>query len=85
MSLVESFSIVKSGQFTANGAVAVVVTPGCDLSASSVILINPQPITGVNTGDAPELVSVNLVNNTFNIVCGGANAQTYRYVVINAK
>ena len=85
MSLVESFSVVKSGSFLANGNVAVTVVPSCDLSASSVILINPQPITGANTGNPPSLVSVDLGANTFNIICAGANGQTYRYIVLNAK
>lgn len=85
MSNSELFTVVKSGEFTCNGAVNVVVTPGCDLNANSVILLNGQPITGVNTADPPGLVSVNLVANTFTIVCAGANAETYRYVVIQAK
>ena len=85
MSNSELFNNVKSGEFTCAGGANVVVTPGCDLSANSVILINGQPITGLTQANPPSLVSVDLALNTFTIVCGGANVATYRYVVLNAK
>ena len=72
--------VAGSGRFTANGAVAVVV-PCPNLTASSVVLI--FSVTAPASANPPG-VSVLTPGASFSIVCGGANATDYNYIVLNA-
>ena len=72
--------VAGSGRFTANGAAAVVV-PCPNLTASSVVLISSSTSP---VGANPPAVSVLTLGTSFSVVCGGANANVYNYIVLNA-
>jgi len=70
---------VVKGQFTCNGQVAVVV-PCNKLLATSSIIITPS--NAAPSANAPS-VSALVAGTSFSVICGGANAQVYNYVVLN--
>jgi hypothetical protein len=77
--------VAGSGRFTANGNVAVVV-PCPNLTASSVVLLFPALAPA--PADPPTVsvlnIAVSPAVSSFSVVCGGANANVYNYIVLNA-
>ncbi|HEY9705362.1 MAG TPA: hypothetical protein V6C58_23185 [Allocoleopsis sp.] len=74
--------VSQKGQITAAGATAVVVA--CpSVKATSVILLSPSTTAAAGAGANYPTISAIVNNTSFSIVCAGANANVYNYVVLN--